>query len=417
MKNYDVVIVGGGLSGVCASIAAARGGAKVLLAEKGNCLGGAATNALVNPFMPYTTKINGYTIELNAGIFLEILRNLNRFNAVTSGYIKTFNEEFLKLVLNRMVIEAGVKLLYHAYFTGVSVEGNEIKSVQFATKGGNLVFGAKCFIDTTGDADLAYNAGCPTRLGREEDSLCQPMTMCFRLGNVDTKAFNKEFASVNRLYKKYQAMGKIKNPRENVLKFKTMNEGVLHLNSTRICKRNPVDAFDLTTAELEVREQVYELYCFLKDNFKSCKDAELLMTSSEIGVRESRMIDGEYVLTGEDLVSCKKFDDSIAVGNYDIDIHNPEGSGTSHYLFEDGTYYTIPYRCLLPKNITNLLVAGRCSSYSHEAQASCRVMPICTSVGQAAGTAAAIAVKENVKLAEVNIEKLQKQLKKDNAFI
>ena len=141
------------------------------------------------------------------------------------------------------------------------------------------------------------------------------------------------------------------------------------------------------------------------------------MTAAETGVRESRMIEGEYILNRDDLVSCVKFEDSIAVGNYDIDIHNPEGSGTSHYLFKDGEYYTIPYRCLTPKKTVNLLTAGRCISLTHEAQASCRIMPICCCLGQAAGTAAAIAKKSGKSVKEIDTDELRKVLIKNGAAV
>ncbi len=415
MEKFDIIVVGGGLSGVCGAIAAARRGAKVLLADKGNSLGGAAANGLVNPFAPMRTMIDGKYTQLNAGVFAEILDELRKFDAVNiSGTV--FNEEYLKLVLNRMAVSSGVNLLYHAYLSKVNTKDGAIKSVEFATKSGLLTFEANIFIDATGDADLAYGAGCPVRLGRNEDNLCQPMTMCFRMANVDVKKFIRENKKINELYKKHQEEGKIKNPRENVLVFPTLTEDVLHLNSTRVCKLNPVDAFDLTKAEIEVREQVFELYFFLRDNFDFCKNATLSMTASAIGVRESRMIDGEYLLTGEDIINCRKFSDSIAAGNYSIDIHSPDGSGTIMHRFKQGEYYTIPYRCLLPKKISNLLVAGRCISFDHEAQAACRVMPICASLGQAAATAAVISAKGNKPLREIDVREIQNALREDKAF-
>jgi hypothetical protein len=184
-----------------------------------------------------------------------------------------------------------------------------------------------------------------------------------------------------------------------------------------VVKRNPVDAFDLTKAEIEAREQVFELFEFMKNNIDGFQNAQLLMTASAIGVRESRMIDGEYVLTADDLVSCRKFEDSIAVGNYDIDIHNPEGSGTSHYYFPEEQYYSIPYRSLIPKNVDNLLVAGRCISATHEAQASIRIMPIVCCLGEAAGEAVSIASENKISVREVDITRLREKLIKSGAMI
>lgn len=414
MKKYDIVVIGGGLAGVASAIAAARQNKRVLIIEKSNALGGAANINLVNPFMPYYTWKDEERTErqdLSAGIFKEIIDKLEEncgfYQNASAKKTLVFNEEVLKLVLNRMVLEAGAEILFHAYLSDVEMDGETVKSVIVATKSGNLKFEAEIFIDASGDADLAYMAGCPTQHGRE-DGLCQPMTLCFRMSNVDIDGYQKVKKEVNELYAKLQAEGKIKNPRENVLTFRNVNPGVIHFNSTRIVKHDPVDVFDLTKAEIEAREQVFELHKFLKENFECFKDSIVMSTAGDIGIRESRMIVGKHVLNQEDLVSCRKFEDSIACGNYDIDIHSPDGSGTSHYYFPQGEYYTIPYRCLLPEKADNLLVAGRCCSTTHEAQASIRIMPIVCCLGEAAGNAAAIALDDKVKLLDIDVKKLQK---------
>lgn len=282
---------------------------------------------------------------------------------------------------------------------------------------GQQTYRAGCFIDATGDADLAVLCGVPCRLGREEDRLCQPMTLCFRIIGVDLEKRRRGFQKAQQLYKQYRQEGKIKNPREDLLLFETMQDGVIHVNSTRIVKRNPVDAWDRTRAEIEAREQVFELFSFLKENAEGFENSRLLSTAMEIGVRESRMIHGLYTLTAEDLKACTHFEDSIALGNYDIDIHNPSGTGTSHYLFPEGQYYTIPYRCLVPLNMRNLLVARRCISVTHEAQASIRIMPIVCCLGQAAGVAAAVAVNEKADVRQIDVPKVQALLKKAGAVI
>lgn len=415
MKKYDAIVVGGGFAGVSAALAAARSGIKVLLIEKSGCLGGAAVNCLVNPFMPYYTDVDGERKYLSCGIFAEIVDELKKRNAFTGGNL--FSEEDLKLIFNRMLIKAGVDLLFHSYIFEVEKNGEHITAVYAANKSGKQRFEADYFIDATGDADIAALSGCPTQLGREEDTLCQPMTMCFRLVNVDMEKYAEERPEINKLYKKLQSEGKFQNPREDVLIFNNPIDGVLHFNSTRIVKKNPVDPIDLTKAEIEVREQVYELVDFLKSNFKAFENSSLIMTAPEIGVRESRMIKGKYILNSDDLKNCVKFEDAIAAGNYDIDIHNPEGSGTSHYYFPAGKYYTIPYRCLQPENADNLLVSGRCLSSTHEAQASYRIMPICSCTGEAAGTAIGIAAADKVSVYDVDIKKLRERLVANGAFI
>ena len=248
--------------------------------------------------------------------------------------------------------------------------------------------------------------------------MCQPITLCFRVANVDVEKYHNLPAKyINNLYKQFQEEGKIKNIRENVLIFNNPIDGVLHFNSTRIVKHNPVDAIEVTKAEMLAREQVLELFLFMKENIPGFENSQLLMTAAEIGVRESRMVDGEYILTGDDLKACTKFEDAIALGNYDIDIHNPEGSGTSHYYFANGQYYTIPYRSLIPKNSKNLLVAGRCISASHATQASIRIMPIVCCIGEAAGTACAIAHKDGCVVKDVDAKQLRRVLQENGAVL
>ena len=421
MKKYDLIVLGGGLAGCAAAAAAARNGMHVLLAEKSNALGGAANTCLVNPFMPYYTKIDSKRYDLSAGFFKEITGELEKcgayFKKKPASETEIFNEEYLKLILNRKLTECGADILFHAFLTDADTADNKITSVKLATKSGILTFAANHFIDATGDGDLAYITGCPYHLGRESDNLCQPMTLCFRMGNVDIDLWKQEYDDINVLYKQFQKQGKIKNVRENVLVFQNVTPGVLHFNSTRIVKLNPTDVFDVTKAEIEAREQVFELADFLKANFKAFENAEVISTASQIGVRESRMIDGMYTLTRDDLIACTKFEDSVALGNYDIDIHNPEGSGTDHYYFKEGEFYTIPYRCLVPRKYENLLVAGRCISATHDAQASIRIMPIVCCLGEAAGYAASIAAQANVSMAEVDIHKLRKLLRDNGCAV
>ncbi len=414
MKKYDVAVVGGGFAGVAAAIAAARGGAKVIIVEKSNCLGGAAVNCLVNPFMPYWTTIDGKRVDLSAGIFKEIHDKLEQRNAMMA---ETFAEEELKYILNKMVIEAGIDLLYHAYIFKADKKDGTIKSISVATRSGEMQIEADLFIDATGDAQLAFLADCPTVLGREPDRLCQPMTLCFRVGNVDTDKFFASKAVLDERHAKALEDGKFINPRENILVFKTPVKNVLHFNTTRVVKKNPTDPVDVTEAEIIARGQVFEIFNFMKENADGMEDSFIMSTAAEIGVRESRMIVGDYLLTEADCKACIKFEDSIAACNYDIDIHNPEGSGTSHYFFDAGEYYTIPYRSLIPKDANNLLVAGRCISSDHGAQASYRIMPVVCCIGEAAGVAAALAIKNGVSTRKVDIKQLQSILKSNNAFI
>ena len=316
-----------------------------------------------------------------------------------------------------MVIEANIDLLFHAYIFRANTCADRIVSVTVATKSGEMPLEADYFIDATGDAQLAYLAGCPTVLGREPDHLCQPMTLCFRVGNVDVDKF---YASRERLkisHAQSLAAGELINPRENIHVFRTPIHNVLHFNTTRVVRKNPTSPEEVTAAEVLARKQVYEIYDFMKKHADGLENSFLMMTAAEIGVRESRMIVGDYVLTEQDCKNCVKFEDAIAACNYDIDIHNPEGTGTSHYYFPAGTYYTIPYRSLIPQNINNMLVAGRCISSDHGAQASYRIMPVVCCIGEAAGSAIGLAARSGCSVRDINPKDLQSVLKKNRAYI
>lgn len=434
MKNdtFDLIVAGGGFAGVAAAVSAARCGLRVLLLEKSNSLGGAAVNCLVNPFMAFRAGAfdkSGRFVPFSQGIFEEIVQSLQEFDGDTAIEGAVFNEEYLKIILNRLVLQSGVQILFHACLISAETETASVppeqeqlgrtalKSVTVTAAAGTLRFYADYFIDATGDAALAYLSGFPCRLGRSGDHLCQPMTLCFRLANVDIPKYIETRGQINPLYNRFQKEGKIKNPREDVLIFENLIHGVLHFNTTRIVKLNPTDPFDLTQAELLAREQVLELFLFLKRNFECFRESQLAMTAPEIGIRESRMIEGEYLLTGSDLTERKRFPDTIALGNYDIDIHNPEGAGTSHHYFRDGEYYDIPYRSLIPRSSVNLLAAGRCISVDHEAQASIRVMPIVCCIGQAAGLAAALAARQQKPVGAVDAGELQELIVRQHGVV
>ncbi len=414
MKKYDLLVAGGGFAGVAAALAASSEGCRVLIVEKGNSLGGAAVNGLVNPFMPNHTKINGSRTELSAGLFADIKKRLAERSALNG---RAFLEEELKIILNDMVREANVDVLFRAYISSVEKSGEHIDFIRVSTVSGLIDLKADYYIDATGDAQVAFLSGCPTVLGRKEDNLCQPMTLCFRIGNVDVQKFNESRERLSIAHKEALEKGIISNPRENILVFPTPVPNVLHFNTTRVVKLDPTSVYDLSSAEMIARDQVREIYEFMKKNADGLENSFLMMTASEIGIRESRMIVGEYILTEQDCRAFKKFEDSIAASNYEIDIHNPEGSGTSHYFFPEGEYYTIPYRSLIPLGADNLLVAGRCISSDHGAQASYRIMPVVCCIGEAAGVAVAIAKANDSEVRDVPVTDLQNTLKRRGAFL
>ena len=418
--KYNLVVVGGGLTGVAAAVSAAREGLTVLLVEKSGCLGGAISNCLVYPFMPYWTK--PYWGEaaknkkyLSQGIFKEMKERHDKY--VTDCKDHEFNSEYFKIVLDDMTVESGVTVLFHSVLADVKKQGEKITAIEIIAKSQHITVEADFFVDATGDGDLFYLAGCDYQLGRESDGFCQPMTTCFRMSGVDLDLFTEERPKLQELYKEKQSKGEITNPRENILVFFGVGEDVLHFNSTRVIKLNPTDPFDVSRAEVMARRQIHELVSFLKENSKAFDESALISIAVDIGVRESRKLKGVHILTADEIINCTQFEDSIALGNYDIDIHNPTGTGTSHRFFGDGEYYTIPYRSLLPKEFNNLLVAGRCLSATHEAQASVRIMPTCCCLGQAAGTAVAVAIKTDKNAHNVDVKSLQNKLIENGAVL
>ncbi|MBQ4136866.1 MAG: FAD-dependent oxidoreductase [Clostridia bacterium] len=405
MVKYDLIVVGGGISGVAAAVSAAREGMKVLLIEKFGSLGGAMSNSLVFPFMGFTCGDK----LLSDGIFTEMRNRKDAYGG--TGY-----EEY-KLVFDDMVSEAGVDVIFHSNAFEAVCEGRIIKSLKVATKSGVMEFEADFFIDASGDGELIAMTGCDIQLGREEDGLCQPMTTCFRLCNVDYEIFKRDRAMIQEKYKEYREAGKIKNPRENILIFPNFAPGVIHFNTTRVIKHNPVDPFEVSRAEMIARKQIYEMVSFLKEVSKAFENCVLVSSADHIGVRESRKLKGVHILTEQELKDCVKFDDCIALGNYDIDIHNPSGTGTLIYHIEEGKYYQIPYRSLLPKEYDNMLVCGRCLSATHVAHSAVRIMPICACMGEAAGVALAYAKKTDANAHTVDIQAVRQILREKNAAV
>lgn len=411
--EFDVVVAGGGLAGVFAAISAAREGMKVLLVEKCGYLGGMATSGLVYPFMSYRERKSGRVA--NAGLFAEMLKRIYEVGGSASAEATGYKEEYMKLVLDRMVVEAGVKVLFHSLLSDVVRDGRVIRSITISTPQGNIRISAPVFIDATGDADLSAFAGLEYKLGREEDGLCQPMTLNFRLTNVDWKRYDRQKA--NALYREYREKGLIKNPREDILVFNYPIYNVMHLNTTRIVGKNPCSVEDLTESEMMAREQVYEMYTFLKNNVEGMENCDIISSASEIGIRESRRIVGHYVITKEDVTGAVKHDDRIARATYEIDIHNPAGTGTYHCPVPENDFYTIPYRALIPVGADNLIVAGRPISSTHEAHSSFRIMPITSCIGEAAGAAAALIRKQDCASIDIPIKTLQDTLIDRGALI
>jgi hypothetical protein len=307
-----------------------------------------------------------------------------------------------------MVKEAGVKVLFHSKLCGVEMEAQMVKAVWIATVSGKIRICAKIFLDTTGNADLIAQAGFPYEQGRESDGLCQPMTLCFRLANFDWEKLDK--AQMNAAWKKLKEEGKIKNPREDILIVRSPIDGMVHINATRAIGVDPTDVEAVSEAEMLLREQMFEILHFFRENVVGGEHCELSNSAVESGIRESRRIVGLTRVTAEDLLSTRKFEDSIARGSYKIDIHNPSGTGTYLKTIPNNDYYTIPYSALIPKDTKNLLVAGRSICSTHEALSAIRIMPITSCMGEAVGIAASMAIDSACAPQEICVRKLQEKL-------
>lgn len=415
MSEYNLIVIGGGLSGVAAAVCAAREGLKVLLVERMGCFGGAMSNCSVYPFMKHAIKYaDGTKRILSAGIFAEMCKRHRELGGVSE---RGWQPEIFKIMLDRLVEESSVKVMFHTQLIDVVKEDRKISAVRLLGKHGIFEVTADYFIDASGDGDLMAYAGCEYQLGRESDGLCQPMTTNFRISGVDIEKYKEDKPYLQELFKRFNEEGKISVPRENMLINGNLGEGVLHFNSTRVVKMNPLDSIDLSLAEMEARRQVLEIYNFLRTNSDAFKNSTLVLIAPEIGVRESRKLKGVHVLTADELKQCVDFEDSIALGNYMIDIHNPDGVGTYRYRFQPDEYYRIPYRSLVPKEIDNMLVAGRCLSADHEAHSAVRIMPICACLGQAAGTAIAQAHHTGKTVHNVDVSAVQSKLVANGAEI
>lgn len=406
-QPYDVIVCGGGPGGIAAAVGAARLGVRTLLIERYGFLGGGATAMLVNPFMRYTAGKK----QIIFGVLQDIIAELEAMGAYGAPrQASAFDTEAFKLVAEQLCLKAGVQVLYHAFITDVTVDAAGcIQEVEVATKGGKLRFSAKQYVDATGDADVAALAGAPIAKGRDADGLMQPMTLNFRVGGVDTARMPSREV-ISDLFVAAKERGEIQCPRENVLWFYTQQPGVIHVNTTRIVMKDPVDPWQLTEAEIEGRRQAWQIWSFLKRTVSGFEQSYLQMTAAQIGIRESRRVMGEYVMTAEDCLTARKFADAVTRGSYGVDVHNPAGSGTIVQRVPEGDWYEIPYRCLVPQRIENLLIGSRSISTTHEAHSAIRVIPIVMGIGQAAGIAAALCVKNGCSPRTLPVPLLQQEL-------
>ncbi len=412
--HADVIVIGGGPGGLGAAVAAARNGADTLLIERYGFLGGMATAGEVSPFM--ANNLNGQSLD--RPIYAEWLDAMHKYLPNCNGSMVPVVGSYKHLMVNKdiamlgaedLCLASGVKLAYHHTLFDVIVEAGKISTVILMSKSGLTAAKAKIFIDCTGDADLAAKAGCEIEYGND-DGHCQPMTLCFKLAGVDKNRMTDRNI-LNELYDSGKAAGEINCPRENVLWFDTLEDDVIHFNTTRIAMKSAINGLELSEAEIEGRRQVREYLTFLRKYAPGFEHTRIHSIASHIGLRESRRVRGIKYIGVEAFEQTQKFADAIAKVTYSIDIHNPKGSGTTIKQMPAGKWYEIPYGCIVAKDITNLLVGGRPISVDHALHSSCRVMPPACSIGQAAGTAAAMCLEQQLAPAELDGVMLRKKLK------
>ena len=441
--DYDVVVCGGGPAGIMAAIAAARNGACTILLEQYAFLGGNA--AMFLPIMTFHDHLGHQIIQ---GIPQEFIDRIAALGGSAGHHlcachcsVTCVDGETLKYVAQEMCLEAGVTLLLHSPVTETTVEDGCLRSVVVENKSGRQVIRGKVFIDATGDGDVAARAGAPYEMGRPEDGSLQPPTFMFRMGNVDMARFmadvlargKGEAAHVHYDYQAYlhgyqfiffgcddyvrqaQANGELPVPWTFIF-VTTPRLGEVAINMGKVPGTIGTDALSLTHAEIEGRRQMFTIVPFLQKYIPGFEGAHLIDSAHQIGIRESRRITGEYTLTGADLLHNPVFPDSIALGGYMIDLHSPAGIGNvAGDILEHG--YHIPYRALVPLGVEHLLTAGRCISVDWTALGSTRVMAICMAIGQAAGTAAAVAVRQQTTPRLLDVAEVQRLLVRDKALI
>lgn len=425
-------MVGGGPAGTAAAVAAARQGAAVNLIEASGCLGGMLTGGLVSPIL------GG---DINGGLGEVVVRRLEKYGAVfepASGRGQNF--EGMKRVLEELCLEAGVHVRYYTTAYEAVVEEQTVRGAKFASKAGSETFTAEIVVDGTGDGDIAAWAGAEYEKG-DADGRLMPVTLRFTMANVDLEEVTAFTRGYYRSYPHDVPWAKLDPPQRAFGRFESLvaharkqgelsapdwglaffalpgRPGEVVFNNPYVLRVDGTQPDDLTRAQMEGRRYVFEIADFLKKYVTGFQNAYVSAIASLVGVRETRRIIGDYVLTAEDILSGRRFPDAIARNQAPIDLHSYDGSRTDETkgglnAQAPPDFNEIPYRCLRPRGLEGILIAGRCLSSTREANSALRVTGNCFALGQAAGTAAAMAVQYGVSVRHLNVGMLQDALRK-----
>jgi glycine/D-amino acid oxidase-like deaminating enzyme len=438
--DVDVVVCGGGPAGVAAAIAAARQGAETLLVERYGFLGGMATAGLVTSILGHAAQDGTLTVAGLCREWVDRMADLGGarpWEEASQNYGIGFDPDVCKRVFDLMVAEAGAGMLLHALVCGAAGGDGGPEAAILETKQGRVAVRADAFIDATGDADLVARAGLPFTKGRAFDRRPMAAGSTFFVEGIDVETASEHAEEIKEKFEEARRSGKV-----------TSYSGIwpnserMRLNKTRVAV-DATDAADLTDAEVETRRQIFEMVRFMRENLPGFENCRVERTPASVGLRETRQAVGDYVMTQEDVLECARHDDGIARSSYWIDIHCPYGyTHPAHYCRPDcpageecrimreapeqlprathppeGGWCHVPYRSLIVRDADNVLAAGRCISADHHAMGAVRVMAICMAIGEAAGTAAALAVENGGNVREVETRDLRAKLKQRGAIV
>ncbi len=429
VSDYDIIVAGAGPAGIAAAAAASREGKKVLLIEASGQLGGMATTGLVPAWTPYSDGVRIIYGGISERIFRETKDKMPHIDKNHVDWVP-IDYEVLKENYANLIKETGVDMLYHSTVCDVVMkDSRNIDSIIVANKSGIFAYTAPIFIDCTGDADIYAFTGGEFAYGENGDT--QPGTMCFILTNIDEDVLNSlpyiHAGNTDSIIHTIVNEGKYDIPDTHFCHSK-IGPKTYGFNAGHVWDADPTDATEFSKRITEGRELVHRLVAALKEYHPAFKDAFLVQTAPTLGIRETRRIVGDYTFTKEDYFERKSFDDEISRNNYFIDIHksareNNEWGQTAHAddrfeRYSRGESHGLPYRCLCPKHLDNLLVAGRTISTDRITQGSLRVMPSCLCEGEAAGVAAAVMLENTgANIHTIDVHKVQTILKQNGAYL
>ena len=426
--EFEIVVLGGGPAGIAAAAAAGALGRKTLLIERYGFLGGMGTAAGVTNFCGLHANVHGDIRQVVHGVADDLLGRIDALGGLNEPHLifgktkaQAYDTAAYKCAADDLLAARKVDVLFHALAAGAVMNGARIDALLIETKSGRMAMRADMFVDCSGDGDLASFAGAPFELGDADGNMLYP-TMMFRLNGVDPDAAGKAWKTIPALMEEAEKRG-MRFPRKGAIVRPMKHESEWRVNVTQLKTGNGraidgTDARELSAGESEGRRQALAFFAFLKANAPGFADSYVVDIPPQLGIRETRRITGRYALTRDDVLSCASFDDTIGVNGWPIEAHVagdviwgwpdiPGSRGFNH----------LPYRMLLPLKVENLLVAGRCASMTHEGQSAARVSGACFAMGEAAGTAAALALSGNTPPRDIAIEKLQQALKQQGAFI